>query len=127
MGAGAVTAPPARAMPMGLARLASLVVLIAFASGAGVARAGETGAGAARALPAASPPPLDPLAPDAAPPAATATPAEDVRPGTPITRKWWFWAGVGALVAGTVTVLILTNRPASAPRTDLGNMEAFRR
>ena len=43
-----------------------------------------------------------------------------------ITQKWWFWAAVGALVVSTTVLLVAATREAEAPRTRLGNMEAFR-
>jgi hypothetical protein len=43
-----------------------------------------------------------------------------------ITQKWWFWAAVGALVVSTTVLLVVATREAEAPRTRLGNMEAFR-
>jgi hypothetical protein len=49
-------------------------------------------------------------------------------PGEPpsITQKWWFWAAVGALVVSTTVLLVVATREPEAPRTRLGNMEAFR-
>jgi hypothetical protein len=65
-----------------------------------------------------------PYVPTASPPPA---PTTDDHASRPITHRWWFWTAMGAFVAGTVTVAVLANRPASAPSSTLGNMEAFRR
>jgi hypothetical protein len=42
-----------------------------------------------------------------------------------LTQKWWFWAAVGGLVVTTVVLLVVATRGSEAPRTRLGNMEAF--
>jgi hypothetical protein len=48
--------------------------------------------------------------------------------GEPIalTQKWWFWAAVGTLVVSSVVLLVVATRESGPPRTQLGNMEAFR-
>jgi hypothetical protein len=43
----------------------------------------------------------------------------------PITRKWWFWTAVGAVVATTVVVILVANQDPSPPKSVLGNMDAF--
>ncbi len=43
-----------------------------------------------------------------------------------ITQKWWFWAAVGALAVSATVLVVAATRGAEAPRTRLGNMEAFR-
>jgi hypothetical protein len=61
-------------------------------------------------------------------------PAHAVPTGSPagaaeslaITQKWWFWVGVGALLVTTTVLLVVATRDPEAPRTRLGNMEAFR-
>lgn len=80
-----------------------------------------------------APPPVEPVhpasAPEAAPPspapAVVPPPASDSAPGatltqqattdeqasTPITHRWWFWTGIGAVVAGGVVAAILLSRP----------------
>lgn len=84
--------------------------------------------------PAPAPGPL----PEAAAPAPSATPAgADLSLGTqatpatearPIYAKWWFWAGVGAVVAaGTVTTIYLASSGGGTkvPSTSLGNRPVF--
>jgi hypothetical protein len=51
-----------------------------------------------------------------------ATPAEARRP---ITKRWWFWAAVGGLAVATVAVIVIAGGSPSAPRSTLGDMEAF--
>ncbi len=34
---------------------------------------------------------------------------------TPITRQWWFWTGVGVVVAGAVTAVVIATLPPSLP------------
>lgn len=57
-----------------------------------------------------------------APAAATSpTPAavdEDTK-DTPVTKKWWFWTGLGVVVAGgaTAAVIVLTSKSDPAPRS----------
>ena len=65
------------------------------------------------AAPAVAPPP------PAAPPPVAATPApavtlaasgESSAESTPITHRWWFWAGIGAVVVGgVVTAIVLSS------------------
>lgn len=45
----------------------------------------------------------------------------------PIYHRWWFWAGVGGLVAGGVAVglLVSASKSGSPPATDLGTMRFF--
>ena len=41
----------------------------------------------------------------------------------PITSKWWFWTGIGAVViGGSVGVYAATRDTTSPPMTDLGNI-----
>lgn len=85
--------------------------------------------------PALPPPPAPPVPPGLSPHAAPPLPRPEVAPAlsldsaaeppTPVTQKWWFWATVGAVVAGTVTVFLLTTSGNTPPGTRLGNMEAF--
>lgn len=42
-----------------------------------------------------------------------------------ITDKWWFWAGVGGIVAATVIVILVAGGEPSPPKSTLGNMDAF--
>ncbi len=86
-----------------------------------------------------SPPPGDPASPpptaaSAPPPAAVPEPAEphatdtlgitqagpppEPEPSPPLYKKWWFWTGVGAVVAGGVVTGVLLSRksaPSSPP------------
>jgi tetratricopeptide (TPR) repeat protein len=64
------------------------------------------------------------LALAAPPPTSTETPLADNPPGSippssdeshPIYTKWWFWTGVGAVVAGGVLILLLANREPTCP------------
>ncbi len=43
-----------------------------------------------------------------------------------VTNKGWFWAAVAGVVITSVAILILTNQPARAPASSLGDMEAFK-
>ena len=42
----------------------------------------------------------------------------------PLWHRWWFWAGIGVLVAGGIAVglLVSTSNKTSPPGTDLGTM-----
>jgi hypothetical protein len=40
-----------------------------------------------------------------------------------IVKQWWFWAALGAAVAGTVLTIVLVDSGPSSPNTDLGNRE----
>jgi hypothetical protein len=55
----------------------------------------------------------------------TGRPASATEPYT-VTQKWWFWTAVGTLLVTTTALLIVATRESSAPRTRLGDMEAFR-
>ena len=41
----------------------------------------------------------------------------------PLVKQWWFWTGVGAMVAAGVVILLLSARGPSTPNTALGNRE----
>jgi tetratricopeptide (TPR) repeat protein len=79
-----------------------------------------------------TPAPPEPLsAPGAAPPAAVMGPApepelKETRRG-PLWQKWWFWAGVGGVVAGGIAAALLVSSAKSdrPPGTDLGTMRFF--
>jgi tetratricopeptide (TPR) repeat protein len=83
--------------------------------------------------PAATPPP----APAPAPPSsAPATPGVDLTAQSaqgaqgsndePIYKKWWLWAGVGAVVVAVVIVAVVASSgSASAPSSDLGTQKVF--
>jgi hypothetical protein len=65
------------------------------------------------------PQPVEPVhAVNAAPAPATGEPLS-------LTQKWWFWAAVGGLVVTTLVLVVVATRGSEAPRTRLGNMEAF--
>jgi tetratricopeptide (TPR) repeat protein len=55
-------------------------------------------------------PPVAAVAPAAEPPAALiTTPGEPEAPSRPVYKRWWFWTGIGAVVAGgAVTAFLLT-------------------
>jgi tetratricopeptide (TPR) repeat protein len=85
--------------------------------------------------PAASPPPVPAAVPAAEAPAASvsATPGVDLTASNtqssndePIYKKWWLWAGVGAVVVGVVIVAVVASSgSASAPSSGLGNQKVF--
>jgi len=66
----------------------------------------------------------------AAHPPTPANPALDLRSPTPedpspsIFRRWWFWTAVGAAVAATAVVIVISARGPAPPTTNLGN-QAF--
>jgi len=78
-----------------------------------------------------SPQPLPPRLQEAPPPAplqgdldvATHPPP----PPGPFWHRWWFWAGVGGVVAGGIAVglLVSSARQSKPPATDLGTMRFF--
>jgi tetratricopeptide (TPR) repeat protein len=82
-----------------------------------------------------SPAPPEPLSPAlATAPAAAPLPAElqaapppPSEPPGPIWNRWWFWAGVGGVVAGGLAVglLISSAQKPQPPPTDLGTMRFF--
>ncbi len=44
----------------------------------------------------------------------------------PIYKKWWFWAGVGAVAVGTVAIVVATSGGgAERPGTDFGYQDIF--
>ncbi len=57
-------------------------------------------------------------------PSAPAGPTDRSRP---IYKKWWFWAGIGALAAGTVAVVVVTSSGGGVdnPNTDFPTMTLF--
>jgi len=62
----------------------------------------------------AAPPPVavSPPAPTGAVPVVTATAPPPVQPGPqPVWRRWWFWTGVGAVVAGGIAATFFFTRP----------------
>ncbi len=86
------------------------------------------GAAAAEPRPAEPPSPLVPApaapAPSAVTPAtadlaAAAPPAPAPSADGAITGKWWFWTGVGVLVAGGATAAVVATRP----RPQVGSLE----
>jgi tetratricopeptide (TPR) repeat protein len=48
-------------------------------------------------------------------------------PPGPFWHRWWFWAGVGGMVAGGIAVglLVSSARQSKPPATDLGTMRFF--
>lgn len=71
--------------------------------------------------------PGDPSAPAPAyvPPGAQLGPAPEAETERPITRRWWFWTAVGALVVTTVVVIAVASKDPAPPGSTLGNMDAF--
>jgi len=66
-----------------------------------------------RAVQAPSSPPPPPAAPS---PAGTLGAAPDRRERPALTRRWWFWTGLGALVAGSViTAIALSGQNSHRP------------
>ena len=53
-------------------------------------------------------------------------PVDRPRAGRPIYKRWWFWAGVGAIAVGTVAVVVATSGGAGAPASDYPTAEVFR-
>jgi len=72
----------------------------------------------------------------ALPPAAAVAPASDPlgiaqsappsepQPGSPVYKRWWFWTGIGAVVAGgVVTAIVLSSKSAAkSPACDPGSL-----
>lgn len=44
---------------------------------------------------------------------------QSVDGGTPITRQWWFWTGVGAVVIGGAVAIVALTSTKEAPRGDI--------
>jgi tetratricopeptide (TPR) repeat protein len=85
-----------------------------------------------RARTPAPPEPLSsPAAPSlpSAPPAAVVGPDVEAReaPRGALWQRWWFWAGVGGLVAGGIVaaLLVSSNKSDRPPGTELGTMRFF--
>jgi TolA-binding protein len=77
---------------------------------------------------AAPPPAAEPAATTATPGAdLTARPADAAAGGAaPIYRKWWFWAGAGALVVGLgVLAAVALSGGSSPPASELGTRKVF--
>jgi tetratricopeptide (TPR) repeat protein len=80
-----------------------------------------------------SPAPPQPPAPRLSDgPALSAAPAESVAthpapPPGPFWQRWWFWAGVGGVVAGGIAIglLVTSAKQTKPPATDLGTMRFF--
>jgi hypothetical protein len=67
----------------------------------------------------------DPAAPAAyVPPGANLAPAAP--PHEPLTKKWWFWTAVGAVVATAVVLVVVADHGPTPPDSTLGNMDAFK-
>jgi hypothetical protein len=45
------------------------------------------------------------------------TPPDEKDEGTPIYKTWWFWTGIGAVVAGGVVATVLLLAPEDRPAT----------
>jgi hypothetical protein len=58
---------------------------------------------------------------------APANPALDFHAQVPeqpsIFHRWWFWTAVGAAVAATAVIIVVSSRGHAPPSTDLGNQE----
>src|SRR5262249_5308039 len=57
------------------------------------------------------PPPSAPAAATQFPGAAPEDPALSQEPGKPIYQRWWLWAGIGAVAAGSAAAIIYANQP----------------
>jgi hypothetical protein len=98
----------------------------------------ERAAAAPTAERAAATPPAPPQSPPApfvlpshlapAPGVAAQAPLSTAPPRRPtsVTDSWWFWASIGGVVVVTVAVLAIASGGPSTPKTQLGDMEAFR-
>ncbi len=86
--------------------------------------------------PAPSPPSAPAPAPETPAPSAPAAPGVDLSASgaqspqgsndEPIYKKWWLWAGVGAVVVGVVVIAVVASSgSASAPSSGLGNQKVF--
>jgi hypothetical protein len=65
----------------------------------------------AAAPPLAAPAELARTAPIGAVPDVIATPPHPAQPGQPVWRRWWFWTGMGAVVAGGIAAGFFLTRP----------------
>jgi hypothetical protein len=101
----------------------------------GTCRAQTAAPTAERAAATPPAPPQSPPAPFAlpshlapAPGVAAQAPLSTAPPPRPasVTDKWWFWASIGGVVVVTVAVLAIASGGPSTPKTQLGDMEAFR-
>lgn len=66
--------------------------------------------------PVAAEPPSEPQAPALVGLGTSESSLPEPEPSTPIYKQWWFWTGIGAVVAGGVATAILLTRK-SAPKS----------
>jgi hypothetical protein len=114
--AAATNSPPATAPPP----TAAPPLPMAAARSLPVPSPGPPPAEAPPAAPVVVPSPSPPPPPSAAPAVESAAPSVPLLTETapppepshrPIWKRWWFWTGVGAVVAGGVVAAILLSRP----------------
>ncbi len=103
-------------------RVLALVALLCFTMATIESAVAEEPNPAATAPSLVTPPPS---VPPAAPGVDTSTAGAEPSPPSLLTR-WWFWTAVGAVVAATVGVAVLSSRGSAVPATDLGNQELGR-
>jgi tetratricopeptide (TPR) repeat protein len=93
----------------------------------GPAPVGDIPSGVAAPAPTAPPPPVPPAPAVAAAPAplVTAAPPPAADTNAPIYKKWWFWAGAGAVVAaGVITAVALSSGGTTTPWSNVPDVRA---
>jgi tetratricopeptide (TPR) repeat protein len=58
-------------------------------------------------------------------PALAPPPSADATEAPPIYKRWWFWAGVGAVAVATTAIVVVSASGHGAPSTDLGTTNIF--
>jgi hypothetical protein len=110
--------PRARAPKRFLPLWSMLLATIFFTTSASARAADEASPSQGTALPLA-------LAPAPPPPTSPAlsvgTTPKAEHPS--LFGRWWFWTAVGAAVAATVVIAVVSGRGQALPSTDLGNQE----
>jgi tetratricopeptide (TPR) repeat protein len=120
------TAPVGPNRPQVVERIGALEQLIDAQERARSPAPPEPLSGTVAAAPAALPPSLSappPRPPDSALASGAAPPP--ARP--PLWHRWWFWAGIGTLVAGGLAVglIVSSAKSSQSPATDLGTTRFF--
>jgi hypothetical protein len=52
-----------------------------------------------------------------------ATVAPEAAPATPLYKKWWFWGGIAAVAAGTVTAIAVSSHGGAPATASLGQVD----